>query len=59
MQEGSLFSAPSPAFIIYRLFDDGHSETFKRAESITLRVVDDDINEDENYLFVCLFKIKV
>ena len=24
--EGSLFSAPSPAFIICRLFDDSHSE---------------------------------
>ena len=25
MQEGSLFSIPSPAFIVCRLFDDGHS----------------------------------
>ena len=24
MQEHSLFSTPSPAFIVYRLFDDGH-----------------------------------
>ena len=24
--EGSLFSTPSPAFITYRLFDDGHSD---------------------------------
>ena len=26
MQEGSLFSTSSPAFIIYRLFGDGHSD---------------------------------
>ena len=25
MQEGSLFSIPSPAFIVCRFFDDGHS----------------------------------
>ena len=26
VQEHSLFSTPSPAFIVYRLFDDGHSD---------------------------------
>ena len=26
MQEHSLFSTPSPAFIVCRLFDDGHSD---------------------------------
>ena len=26
VQEHSLFSTPSPAFIVYRLFDDDHSE---------------------------------
>ena len=26
MQEGSLFFPPSPAFIVCRLFDDGHSD---------------------------------
>ena len=26
VQEGSLFSTPSPAFTAYRLFDDGHSD---------------------------------
>jgi len=26
MQEGSLFSTPSPAFIVYRLFDDDDSD---------------------------------
>ena len=25
-EEGSLFSTPSPAFIVCRFFDDGHSE---------------------------------
>ena len=29
MQEGSLFSTPSPAFIVCRLFDDGHSDWFE------------------------------
>ena len=26
MQDGSLFSTPSPAFIVYRLFDEGRSD---------------------------------
>ena len=26
MQEGSLFSTPSPAFMVCRFFDDGHSD---------------------------------
>ena len=26
VQQGSLFSTPSPAFIVCRLFDDGHSD---------------------------------
>ena len=26
MRESSLFSTPSPAFIVHRLFDDGHSD---------------------------------
>ena len=26
MQEGSVFSTPSPGFIVCRLFDDGHSD---------------------------------
>ena len=26
VQEGSLFSTPSPAFILWRFFDDGHSD---------------------------------
>ena len=26
MEEGSLFSTPSPAFIVCRIFDDGHSD---------------------------------
>ena len=29
VQEGSLFSIPSPAFIICRLFDYGHSDWYK------------------------------
>ena len=26
VQEGSLFATPSPAFIVFRFFDDGHSD---------------------------------
>ena len=29
MQEGSLYSTPSPAFIVCRFFDDGHSDWFE------------------------------
>ena len=29
VQEGSLFSTPSPAFIVCRLFDDGHSDWYE------------------------------
>ena len=29
MQEHSLFSTPSPAFIVCRLFDEGHSDWFE------------------------------
>ena len=29
VQEGSLFSTPSPAFIVYRLFDDCHSDWYE------------------------------
>ena len=29
MSEGSLFSASSPAFIVCRLFDDGHSDWYE------------------------------
>ena len=29
MQEHSLFSPPSPAFIVCRLFDDGHSDRYE------------------------------
>ena len=28
MSEGPLFSTPSPACIVYRLFDDGHSDLY-------------------------------
>ena len=29
VQERSLFSIPSPAFIVHRLFDDGHSDRYE------------------------------
>ena len=30
VQEGALFSTPSPAFIIHKLFDDGQKDLFKK-----------------------------
>ena len=39
MQEGSLFSTPSPAFIVYRFFDDGHFDQCGGDTSIVVTVL--------------------
>ena len=55
MQEGSLFSTPSPAFIVCRFFDDGHSD---RCEVIPHCSFDLHFsNSDVEHLFVCLLAI--
>ena len=55
MQEGSFFSTPSPAFIICRLFYDGHS-----GQSEVVPQCSFDLhfsNNDVEHLFMCLLTI--
>ena len=52
MQEHSLFSTPSPAFIVCRFFDDGHSD---RCEVISHCGFD--LHCDVEHLFMCLLDI--
>ena len=53
MQECSLFSTPSPAFIVCRLFDDGHSDL---CEVISHYGFDLHFSNNE-HLFMCLLAI--
>ena len=53
MQECSLFSAPSPAFIVCRLFDEGHCDW---CEVISHCTFDFDFSNEER-LFICLLAI--
>ena len=56
MQECSIFSTPSPTFIVCRLFDDGHSD---RCEVISHYSFDLYflIMSDVEHLFMCLLAI--
>ena len=55
MQEGFLFSTPSPAFVVCRLFDDGHSD---QREVIThCSLIFFSLISDVEHLFVCLLAI--
>jgi len=56
VQEGSLFSTPSPAFIVCRLFDDHHSDWCEVVSHCNLDLLSQ-IMSNVEHLFICLLAI--
>ena len=56
--EGSLFSTPSPAFIVCRLFDEGHSDWCEVISHCSFYVISR-IMSDVEHFFMCLLVICV
>ena len=54
MQEGSLFSTPSPAFIVCTFFDDGHSEWCEVIPHCSFDCISLMINDVEHSFMCCL-----
>ena len=56
MQEGSLFSTPSPALIVGRFFDDGHSDQCEMISHCSFDLHFSNINDVE-HPSMCLLAI--
>ena len=56
MKEGSLFSAPSPAFVICRLTNDGHSDWCEVVPHCSFDLHFSNVSDAE-HLFMCLLVI--